>query len=97
VREAVAPCWSAIADSSPRSRPAARFRALVRRGLAIELTENQRQREPWERRALDLIADGHADRAVPEYQQRGRVHLADTCDQTLMRLVKDWSNGSGMR
>jgi len=67
------------------------FRALVRRGLATELTENQRQREPWERRALDLIAEGHADRAVPEYQQHARIHIADTSDQTMTRLVDDWS------
>jgi conjugative relaxase-like TrwC/TraI family protein len=70
------------------------FRALVRRGLAVELTENQRQREPWERRALDLIADGHADRAVPQYVQHERIHLADTSDQTMARLVADWSAGS---
>jgi conjugative relaxase-like TrwC/TraI family protein len=70
------------------------FRALVRRGLAIELTENQRQREPWERRALDLIADGHADRAVPEYVQQGRVHLADSSEQTMTRLIADWNAGA---
>jgi ATP-dependent exoDNAse (exonuclease V) alpha subunit len=71
------------------------FRAFVRRGLAIELTENQRQREPWERRALDLIADGHADRAVPQYAQHGRIHLADTSDQTMAQLVEDWNAGDG--
>jgi hypothetical protein len=69
------------------------FRALVRRGLAIELTENLRQRKPWERRALDLIADGHADRAVPEYEQHARIHLAETSDQTTTQLVEDWSTG----
>ena len=38
------------------------FRALVARGLAVELVHNQRQAEAWERRALDHVADGRAER-----------------------------------
>ena len=34
------------------------FRGLVNRGLAIELTENHRQVNAWERAALDELRDG---------------------------------------
>jgi len=66
------------------------FRALVARGLAVELVHNQRQAEPWERRALDHVADGRAAEAVAAYQQHGRIHSAPTSEQTQTRLVEDW-------
>ena len=70
------------------------FRALVARGLAVELVHNQRQAEPWERRALDHVADGRAAEAVAAYQQHGRIHTAPTADQTRTRLVEDWWQAS---
>ncbi len=70
------PRWSssAIPASCPRSRPAARWPALVERVGAIELTENRRQREPWERVALDALRLGRADVALATYERAGRVH-----------------------
>jgi len=70
------------------------FRALVARGLAVELVHNQRQAEPWERRALDHVADGRTAEAVAAYQQHGRIHTAPTADQTRTRLVDDWWHAS---
>jgi conjugative relaxase-like TrwC/TraI family protein len=71
------------------------FRALVARGLAVELVHNQRQAEAWERRALDHVADGHvadghAADAVAAYHRHGRIHLGATADDTRALLVKDW-------
>jgi ATP-dependent exoDNAse (exonuclease V) alpha subunit len=57
------------------------FRALVRRGLAVELTENRRQREAWERQALDQLRDGKPEEAVPAYAAHERIHVADTSAQ----------------
>ena len=73
------------------------FRALVHRGLAIELTENRRQREAWERRALDQLRDGQADAALEAYDTHGRIHLGSTADEIRRRLVADWDElrGSG--
>ena len=67
------------------------FRGLVRRGLAIELTENQRQVARWERRALDHISAGRAERALALYVTHDRVRIGDTTEQTRSRLVHDRS------
>ena len=66
------------------------FRALARRGLAVELVENRRQREPWERQALDQLRDGNPERAIEAYVAHGRIHLARTDDDARQRLVSDW-------
>jgi conjugative relaxase-like TrwC/TraI family protein len=66
------------------------FRALVRRGVAIELTENRRQSEAWERRALDLLRDGGAGHAVQQYVEHERVHVAATPEAAREQLVGDW-------
>jgi hypothetical protein len=63
---------------------------LVRRGLAIELTENRRQSEAWERRALDLLRDGLAGHAVQQYVEHERVHVAATPEAAREQLVADW-------
>lgn len=67
------------------------FRALVQRGLAVELTENRRQRERWEQRALDQLRDGQPDAALEAYSARGRIHIGATGDAVRHRLVSDWS------
>jgi conjugative relaxase-like TrwC/TraI family protein len=66
------------------------FRALVHRGLAVQLTENRRQHENWERRALDQLRDGQPEAAIPQYVARDRVHIGDTSDQARHRLASDW-------
>jgi hypothetical protein len=71
------------------------FRALVRRGLAIELTENRRQREAWERRALDQLRDGEPGTAIAAYVEHKRLHVDDSPAQTRARLVSDWFAASG--
>jgi conjugative relaxase-like TrwC/TraI family protein len=64
--------------------------ALVRRHGAIELSENRRQQEPWERFALDALRLGRAEVAVASYEQAGRVHVAPTMAEALTRLVESW-------
>jgi conjugative relaxase-like TrwC/TraI family protein len=66
------------------------FRALVRRGHAVELTENRRQREAWERRALDQLREGDPEHAIQAYVAHDRVHIARTPDDTRRQLVADW-------
>jgi hypothetical protein len=63
------------------------FRALVHRGLALELQENRRQVEAWERQALDDLRDGRTEEALEEYGRRGRV-IAGA--EMRRRLVDDW-------
>lgn len=66
------------------------FRALVRRLGAIELRANHRQREAWERRALQLLRDGEVDRALGAYHARGRVTCAETPTEAIDALVERW-------
>ena len=66
------------------------FRGLVNRGLAVELTENHRQVNPWERAALDELRDGRAEQALARYQAHDRIHVDDTPERSRARLVADW-------
>lgn len=49
------------------------FRALTTRLPVIELRENRRQTERWERDALARLRDGRVDDALELYEDHGRV------------------------
>ena len=66
------------------------FAALTARLPAVELTENVRQEHEWERTALAELRDGSVDRAVAMYEQRGRINIAATTDDTIHRAVENW-------
>src|SRR4051794_7292855 len=66
------------------------FRGLVQRGLAIELTENVRQVNRWERVALDHLREGRADEALGLYVSHERVVVEPTSDDIRTRLVAAW-------
>lgn len=70
------------------------FRGLVHRGLAIELTENRRQVEAWERAALDHLREGRAEQALGLYVAHDRLAIDATAERSRERLVEDWS-GAG--
>ena len=65
--------------------------ALVERVGAIELTENRRQREPWERLALDALRLGRAEVALATYERAGRVHSAPSVAEARLELVERWA------
>ena len=66
------------------------FRALANRLPTIELTENMRQRDPWERAALTELRDGSVDRAVAMYRQHKRLIIGHDRDDSISRAVGDW-------
>ena len=66
------------------------FRALTTRLPAIELHENRRQVEGWERSALALLRDGSVEQALQRYQDRGRVVVKDDAADLRRQLVADW-------
>jgi len=66
------------------------FRGLLARGGAIELTENRRQREGWERDALAALREGAAAPALTAYARHGRLVMADTAGGVRERLISDW-------
>ncbi len=66
------------------------FCGLLARGGAIELTENRRQGEGWERDALAALREGAAAPALAAYARHGRLVLADTAGGVRERLIEDW-------
>jgi len=66
------------------------FRGLRLRLGASVLTENRRQREAWERDALELVRDGQVDEAVDAYREHDRVVAARSKTELTLELVRDW-------
>jgi ATP-dependent exoDNAse (exonuclease V) alpha subunit len=79
----------------PEIQAGGTFRALVQRGLALELRENVRQEHAWERGALDQLRDGEPAVALAEYARRDRLIVEAARATTLDRLVADWSAAAG--
>jgi hypothetical protein len=66
------------------------FRGLgVRLGPSV-LSENRRQRQAWERDALELVRDGQVDQAVSAYREHERMVPATSKTQLTLNLVRDW-------
>ena len=66
----------------PELQAGGTFRALVQRGLALELRDNVRQVHAWEREALDQLRDGEPEHALSEYVRHDRVTVEPTADAT---------------
>ena len=61
----------------------------------IELTENRRQVEAWERAALDQLRVGRGGWSgmvtiVDCYQNEGRLHLGESPREVRAAMVADW-------
>lgn len=65
------------------------FCGLRARLPVIELRENRRQVESWERDALALLRDGRGDEALTQYRAHDRVRLG-AGDDLRKQLVSDW-------
>jgi ATP-dependent exoDNAse (exonuclease V) alpha subunit len=88
--------WGAqvVAVGDPRQLPevgaGGAFAALARQLPAIELTENRRQQEAWERDALAELRSGSVADAVSAYERAGRVSMTATAEQAREALVEAW-------
>ena len=65
------------------------FAALASHPDTVTLTDNRRQTEAWERRALADLRAGDPDAAVGAYAEHGRVHTAPD-DQLAECVVDDY-------
>src|SRR5829696_8300757 len=81
-----------VGDSAqlPAVGPGGLYAALVERNGAIELTDNRRQRDQLERRALALLRAGHSGDYLAYAAKQGRLDVADTRAQAKARLLADW-------
>ncbi len=66
------------------------FGALAERLGAVELAENRRQHEVWERGALDELRAGHPALALAAYAGAGRVHVAEDLAAARGVVVERW-------
>jgi hypothetical protein len=66
------------------------FTALATRLHAVELTENVRQTQEWERTALTELRHGSASRAIGMYDRRRRIGIAKTSEEVMARAVDAW-------
>ncbi len=74
----------------PELKAGGAFRGLVRRGLAIELTENRRQVHAWERGALAQLRDGDPDDALAAYNAHRRLVFARPGEDVRDQMVSEW-------
>ncbi len=69
--------------------------ALVSRIGAVELIENRRQVERWERLALSALRHGRSEVALATYERAGRVHTAPSVRDAQALLVESWADAFG--
>jgi conjugative relaxase-like TrwC/TraI family protein len=66
------------------------FRALANRLGAIELNENRRQHEEWERRALDELRSGNVLQGLLAYDVHDRIRISATMAAAQTDMVGRW-------
>ena len=66
------------------------FAALAGTVPTVELVDNRRQHEGWERDALAELRHGDVSAAVATYDEHGRLHLAADAERARAALVADW-------
>jgi conjugative relaxase-like TrwC/TraI family protein len=66
------------------------FRALRLRLGASELTENRRQVQEWEQRAIEDVRAGRVEEAICAYAEHDRVQAFDTRDDRERAVLGDW-------
>jgi conjugative relaxase-like TrwC/TraI family protein len=71
------------------------FRAMADAAPVLELRESRRQREPWDRAALDALRRGDVERWACAYRDAGRITIASTCEDARAALVNDWARADG--
>ena len=66
------------------------FTALVTDLGGVPLTVNHRQREAWERSALDAVREGDVAGALSAYERAGRIHEAPSAEGARRACVDDF-------
>jgi ATP-dependent exoDNAse (exonuclease V) alpha subunit len=65
---------------------------LAQRVPVLTLTENRRQREPWERVALNQFRSGSVEKALEAFETHGRIERVATLADVRARMVEAWSS-----
>lgn len=71
--------------------PGGGFSAIAKEVGAADLSDIQRQREPWAREAVEQAAAGKTLDALREYAKRDLLHVADDHREAMRALVHQWT------
>ncbi len=74
----------------PEIQAGGAFRGLAARLGATELREVRRQREEWDRTALNALREGDVRSWAQEYRERGRLTGAPDPEAVRAALISDW-------
>ena len=74
----------------PSIRAGGALGALATRLDPIELRENRRQREAWEREAVEMLRNRDGERALDLYERQGRLRTGSHDEEVVPHLVADW-------
>ncbi len=66
------------------------FAAMVGRFGAVQLTDNARQAEGWEKEAIKALREGRSAEAVASYVAHGRLVVAERPEELMGACVGDW-------
>jgi conjugative relaxase-like TrwC/TraI family protein len=66
------------------------FAGIHRQVDGAMMLENRRQRDPHERKALQLWRDGHREQALAEWERSGHVHDGQLPADTMAALITEW-------
>lgn len=72
--------------------PGGLFAHLSRREQALQLSEIRRQRDPAERRVVEIAHQGRGSDAIDLLRSRKRLRIADTLPDALDAQVLDWND-----
>ncbi len=81
----------------PEIQAGGAFRALADDLGALELREVRRQRQAWDRQALEELRNGEVERWARAYRAQGQITIAASAEATRAALVNDWSRADGDR
>lgn len=70
--------------------PGAPFAELGRRLGQVQLTDIQRQSDPWARRAVKDVAEGRGREALEAFATRGFVTVTETKEEAIDAMIADW-------
>jgi conjugative relaxase-like TrwC/TraI family protein len=74
----------------PAVGPGGLYAAIVERNGAIELSDNLRQRDELERRALALLREGRSRDYLAHAAEHGRLGVAENRSEAKAQLIADW-------
>ncbi len=67
------------------------FASIAKNVGEVELTEIRRQREEWNKKAINDLAQGRAREAIDAFDARGLITVRNSSNKLYGELIKDWS------